>query len=114
MACTLESIAVVIDDDEMSIAEVNGVPHQFGAFILGVYDIGDDDPSFTLDKARSRLLEEETRSALPGERAYQPGRLPSFRERSCQSDTAHTAIVSATLSHIAWNNMAVQEDRMST
>ncbi len=55
---------VTIDDKEMAMAVLNGFPPRFGTIITALDAIGDDDPSFTFDKVRSRLLQEEKRSAL--------------------------------------------------
>ncbi len=43
---------------------LNGLPKRFETIITALDAIGDDDPSFTFDKVRSRLLQEEKRSAM--------------------------------------------------
>ncbi len=45
-------------------AVLNGLPKRFETIITALDAIGDDDPSFTFDKVRSRLLQEEKRSAM--------------------------------------------------
>ncbi len=45
-------------------AVLNCLPPRFGTIITALDAIGDADPSFTFDKVRSRLLQEEKRSAL--------------------------------------------------
>ena len=64
MASILTSMEVHIDDKEMAMAVLNGLPPRYGAIITALDAIGDEDPSFTLDKVRSRLLQEEKRAAL--------------------------------------------------
>ncbi len=61
MASVLQSMDVTIDDKEMAMAVLNGLPPRFGTIITALDAIGDDDPSFTFDKVRSRLLQEEKR-----------------------------------------------------
>jgi len=64
MASVLESMGVDIDDKEMAMAVLNGLPKSFRTLITALDAIGDDDPSFTFDKVRSRLLQEERRSIM--------------------------------------------------
>ncbi len=64
IASVLQSMDVVMDDKEMAMAALNGLPPRYGTIIAALDAIGDDDPSFTLDKVRSRLLQEENRSTL--------------------------------------------------
>lgn len=68
MACTLESMGVAIDEKEMAMAVLNGLPDRFQSIITALDAIGDDDDSFTFDKVRSRLLQEEIRSQIRGVR----------------------------------------------
>ncbi len=46
----------------MAMAVLNGLPPRFETIITAHDAIGDDDASFTFDKVRSRLLQEERRS----------------------------------------------------
>ncbi len=64
MASVLQSMGVVIDDKEMAMAVLNGQPPRYGTIVTALDAIGNDDPSFTLDKVRSRLLQKEKRSTL--------------------------------------------------
>eukprot|EP00171_Calliarthron_tuberculosum_P000991 IDg991t1 len=59
MALILQSMDVLIDDKELAIATLNGLPSSYGTIITALDAIGDDDDSFTFDKVRSRLLQEE-------------------------------------------------------
>ncbi len=47
-------------------AVLNGLPPRFETIITALDAIGDDDASFTFDKVRSRLLQEERRSSIRG------------------------------------------------
>ena len=64
MASHLESMDVKIDEKEMAIAVLNGLPSSFRTLIAALDAIGEDDPSFTFDKVRSRLLQEERRTSM--------------------------------------------------
>eukprot|EP00171_Calliarthron_tuberculosum_P000903 IDg903t1 len=64
MASVLQSMSVVIDDKELSMAILNGLPSSYGTIITALDAIGDEDDSFTFDKVRSRLLQEEQRRSL--------------------------------------------------
>eukprot|EP00171_Calliarthron_tuberculosum_P000627 IDg627t1 len=64
MAATLKSMDVVIDDKEMAMAVLNGLPQRFETIITALDAIGDDDISFTFDKVRGRLLQEEKRFTM--------------------------------------------------
>ncbi len=64
MASVLESMGVAIDDKEMAMAVLNGLPKRFETIITALDAIGDDDPSISFDKVRSRLLQEEKRSTM--------------------------------------------------
>ncbi len=50
----------------MAMAVLNGLPPRFETIITALDAIGDDDASFTFDKVRSRLLQEERRSSMRG------------------------------------------------
>ncbi len=64
MASILESMGITIDDKEKAMAVLNGLAKRFETIITALDAIGDDDPSFTFDKVRSRQLQEENRSAM--------------------------------------------------
>ena len=61
MASILQSMNVAIDDKEMAMAVLNGLPAHYGTIITALDAIGDEDDSFTFEKVRSRLLQEEKR-----------------------------------------------------
>ncbi len=64
MALLLESMGVTIDDKYKAMAVLNGLPKRCEKIITALNAIGDDDPSFTFDKVRSTLLQDEKRSAM--------------------------------------------------
>ncbi len=57
-------MGAIIDDKEKAMAVLNGLPPRYETIITALDAIGDDDPSFTFDKVRRCLLQEETRSAM--------------------------------------------------
>ncbi len=61
MASVLQSMDVTIDDKEMDMVVLNGLPSRFETIITALDAIGDDDPSFTFDKVRSRLYRKRRR-----------------------------------------------------
>ena len=64
MASVLSSMGVIIDDKEMAMAVLNGLPSSFQTLITALDAIGDEDPTFTFDKVRSLLLQEERRASI--------------------------------------------------
>ena len=64
MATVLSAMGVDIDDKEMAMAVLNGLPSSFQTLITALDAIGDEDPTFTFDKVRSLLLQEERRAAI--------------------------------------------------
>lgn len=64
MASVLESMGVEIEDKELAMAVLNGLPDRYQPIITALDAIDDEDDSFTLDKVRSRLLQEEKRSSI--------------------------------------------------
>eukprot|EP00171_Calliarthron_tuberculosum_P010547 IDg10547t1 len=63
MASVLESIGVLIDDKELAMAVLNGLPEHYQPIITALDAIGDERDSFTLEKVRSRLLQEEKKAS---------------------------------------------------
>eukprot|EP00171_Calliarthron_tuberculosum_P023570 IDg23570t1 len=64
MALALQSMSVDIDDKELAMAILNGLPSSYSTVITALDAIGDEYDSFTLEKARIRLLQEEQRRSL--------------------------------------------------
>ena len=62
LASTLKSMNVDIDDKEIAMAALNGLPSTYEGLIVALDALGNDDKSFTFELVKSRLLQEEQRS----------------------------------------------------
>lgn len=80
-AAKLESMSVKIDGKELAMAVLNGLMQRFGTIITALDAIGDADDSFTFDKVKSRLLQEEKRTTLRSA-SEDPGRPSALVETS--------------------------------
>ncbi len=54
-------MGVDIDDKEMAMAVLNGLPERFNSLISELDALGNEDEAFSLDFVKSRLLQEEQR-----------------------------------------------------
>ena len=61
LAATLKSMKVAIDDEEMAMAMLNGLPERFDPLISALDALGDE-KTFTFEFVKSRLLQEEQRN----------------------------------------------------
>lgn len=61
LASTLKGMNVSIDDAEMAMAVLNGLPDRFDSLICALDALGNDDESFSLDFVKKRVLQEEQR-----------------------------------------------------
>ena len=61
LASTLKSMKVNVDDEEMAMALLNGLPEKFDPLISALDALGDE-KVFTFDFVKSRLLQEEQRN----------------------------------------------------
>ncbi len=61
LASTLKSMGVDIDDKEMAMTVLNGLPARFNSLISALDAFGNEDEAFSLDFVKSRLLQEEQR-----------------------------------------------------
>lgn len=61
LASTLKSMGVEIDDKEMAMAVLNGLPERFNNLISALDALGNEDSTFSLEFVKSRLLQEEQR-----------------------------------------------------
>ena len=59
LASVLKSMDVDIDDKEMAMAVLNGLPPHYDSLIVALDALGNEDRLFTLDFVKSRLLQEE-------------------------------------------------------
>ena len=64
LAARLKSMNVSIDDKEMAMAVLNGLPTRFESLIVALDALGNEDKMFTLEFVKSRLLQEEQRAAM--------------------------------------------------
>ena len=69
LAATLKSMNVEIDDQEIAMAALNGLPSSYESLIIALDALGNDEKVFTFDLVKSRLLQEEQRAS---ERTYSP------------------------------------------
>ena len=61
LASTLKSMDAYVDDAEIAMAILNGLPEQYSNLIVALDALGSDQ-AFTIDFVKSRLLQEEQRS----------------------------------------------------
>lgn len=59
LASTLKSMGADIDDKTIAMAVFNGLPERFNSVISALDALGSEEETFSLDLAKSRLLEEE-------------------------------------------------------
>ncbi|CDF40831.1 unnamed protein product, partial [Chondrus crispus] len=64
LAAILKSMSVNIDDKEMAMAVLNGLPARFEALIVALDALGNEEKIFSLDFVKSRLLQEEQRANM--------------------------------------------------
>ena len=64
LAARLKSMNVDIDDKEMAIAVLNGLPARFESLIAALDAVGSEDKMFSLEFVKSRLLQEEQRAEM--------------------------------------------------
>ena len=62
LAATLKSMDVDIDDKEMAMAALNGLPSTYEGLIVALDALGNDDKTFSFEMVKSRLLQEEQRA----------------------------------------------------
>lgn len=62
LAATLKSMDVDIDDEELAMAALNGLPSSYESLIFALDALGTDEKAFTFDLVKSRLLQEEQRA----------------------------------------------------
>ena len=69
LAATLKSMGVTIDDSEMAMALLNGLPDRFDGLISALDALGNDEKLFTFEFVKSRCQQEEQRHAKRDEDA---------------------------------------------
>ena len=71
LAATLKSMGVTIDDQEMAMALLNGLPDRFDGLISALDALDDNDKSFTFNFVKSRCVQEEQRHTQRAKDALQ-------------------------------------------
>ena len=61
---TLKSMTVMIDDTEMAMALLNGLPEQFESLISALDALGDEDEALSFEHVKSRVMQEEQRIGM--------------------------------------------------
>eukprot|EP00171_Calliarthron_tuberculosum_P000924 IDg924t1 len=61
LAGTLRSMGVILEESEMAMALLNGLPERFDGLISALDALGNDDKIFTLEFVKSRCVQEEQR-----------------------------------------------------
>eukprot|EP00171_Calliarthron_tuberculosum_P001057 IDg1057t1 len=61
LAGTLRSMGVILEESEMAMALLNGLPERFDGLISALDALGNDDKIFTLEFVKSRCAQEEQR-----------------------------------------------------
>lgn len=64
LAAVLKTMGVDVDDKEIAMAVLNGLPEKYETLVTALDAIGDADVTFTLDIVKSRLLQEEQRANI--------------------------------------------------
>ena len=64
LGARLQSMSVEIDDKEMAMAVLNGLPSRFDSLIVALDALGNEDKVFGLDFVKSRVLQEEQRENM--------------------------------------------------
>ncbi|CDF39842.1 unnamed protein product [Chondrus crispus] len=99
LAAILKSMSVNIDDKEMAMAVLNGLPARFEALIVALDALGNEEKIFSLDFVKSRLLQEEQRANMKStssqtsalvNRAPNNGDINDYKCTNC-GHTGHTA-----------------------
>ena len=67
LAAKLKLMNVHIDDKEMAMAVLNGLPPRFDNLIVAPDALGNEEKVFSLDFVKSRLLQEEQRESMKNE-----------------------------------------------
>ncbi|CDF39893.1 unnamed protein product [Chondrus crispus] len=72
LAARLQSMSVEIDDKEIAMAVLNGLPPRFDNLIVALDALGNEDKVFGLEFVKSRLLQEEQRESMKTASASSP------------------------------------------
>ncbi|CDF32368.1 unnamed protein product [Chondrus crispus] len=95
LAARLQSMSVEIDDKEIAMAVLNGLPSRFDNLIVALDALGNEDKVFELEFVKSRLLQEEQRESMKTASASSPhapalvNRMPIRRDMKCTNCNRH-------------------------
>ncbi|CDF77556.1 Retrovirus-related Gag-Pol polyprotein [Chondrus crispus] len=95
IAARLQSMSVEIDDKEIAMAVLNGLPPRFDNLIVALDALGNEDKVFGLDFVKSRLLQEEQRESMKTASTTSPhapalvNRMPIRRDMRCTNCNRH-------------------------
>ncbi|CDF37707.1 unnamed protein product [Chondrus crispus] len=95
LAARLQSMSVEIDDKEIAMAVLNGLPSRFDNLIVALDALGNEDKVFGLEFVKSRLLQEEQRESMKTASASSPhapalvNRMPIRRDMKCTNCNRH-------------------------
>ena len=64
LASVLKSMKVDVDDKEVAMAILNGLPSSYDNLIVALDALGNEDKLFSVDLVKSRLLQEEQRASM--------------------------------------------------
>ena len=64
LASTLKSMGIDVDEKEVAMAVLNGLPPQYENLIVALDALGNEDKLFTLEYVKSRLLQEDERASM--------------------------------------------------
>ena len=64
LASTLKSMNVTIDESEMAMALLNGLPDQYNSLISALDAIGNEDDKLEFDHVKARIMQEEQRMSM--------------------------------------------------
>ena len=85
LASTLKSMKVTIDDEEMAMALLNGLPERYDSLISALDALGDE-KTFTFEFVKSRLLQEEQRTQQRIEASLQKSEESALLSTQCGSN----------------------------
>ena len=95
IAARLQSMSVEIDDKEIAMAVLNGLPPRFDNLIVALGALGNEDKVFGLEFVKSRLLQEEQRECMKTASVSSPhapalvNRMPIRRDMKCTNCNRH-------------------------
>lgn len=84
LASRLKAMSVVVDDKEMAMAVLNGLPDRFHSLIVALDALSNEQKDFSLEYAKSGLLQEEQRANM----------------KNTSTFTSHQSM--AGTSHVSW------------